>query len=503
MRYLIKNGSIIDPIQRVATVGHVLIEDGKVVQLFNMAELTTDEHPFGDDVEVIYAQGCIVAPGFTDLHVHIREPGEEDKETIASGTRAAARGGFTSICIMPDTHPAYDTATVVRQVRQAAMYEGCVRVDVIGAATVGRAGHTLTEMAELVESGCIAFSDADNPISDPAVMRNALAYARMLGVPILSHCEDTRLNTGWAMHEGVVSTRLGLAGYPAAAEEVQIARDIALAELTGAHLHICHISTAGGVALIREAKRRGVRVTAEVTPHHLTLSESWVLGALAQHDHAAPSGTSLERRGTRKKKDPPRGEPGLRIPSWLDPTRLPPYDPRTRVNPPLRSEDDVEALLEGLCDDTIDAIATDHAPHRLSDKACEYGRAACGISSLETALGLVLTLVHNGSLDIMSVVAKLTEGPAQVLGRSPASLRPGAQADLVIFDPEQTWTVETSDFLSKGQNSPLQGQQLKGQVMCTMSGGDIVFRHELFGHSRMRAPQASRLDGILPDESES
>jgi dihydroorotase len=503
MRYLIKNGSIIDPIQRVATVGHVLIEDGKVVQLFNMAELTSDDHPFGDDVEIIYAQGCIIAPGFTDMHAHLREPGEEDKETIASGTLAAARGGFTSVCAMPDTHPTYDTATVVRQVRQTAMYEGSVRVDVIGAATLGRQGHTLTDMAELVESGCIAFSDADHPIGDPAIMRNALAYARMLGVPIMSHCEDTRLNTGWAMHEGVVSTRLGLVGYPAAAEEAQIARDIALAELTGAHLHICHVSTAGSVALIREAKRRGVRVTAAATPYHLTLSDEWVLGALARHDLATEPGAPPERRGGRKKKEPQRGEQGLRIPSWLDPTRLPPYDPSTRVNPPLRSEDDVEALLEGLSDNTIDAIATNHAPHRLGDKAREYGRAACGISGLETALGLVLTLVHSGSLDIMSVVAKLTEGPAQVLGRSPASLRPGAQADLVIFDPEQTWTVETSEFVSKGKNSPIQGQQLKGQVMCTMSGGDIVFRRESFGRTRMGGPQASRLDGILPDEIES
>jgi dihydroorotase len=301
----------------------------------------------------------------------------------------------------------------------------------------------------------------------------------------------------------VVSTRLGLVGYPAAAEEAQIARDIALAELTGAHLHICHVSTAGSVALIREAKRRGVRVTAAATPYHLTLSDEWVLGALARHDLATEPGAPPERRGGRKKKEPQRGEQGLRIPSWLDPTRLPPYDPSTRVNPPLRSEDDVEALLEGLSDNTIDAIATNHAPHRLGDKAREYGRAACGISGLETALGLVLTLVHSGSLDIMSVVAKLTEGPAQVLGRSPASLRPGAQADLVIFDPEQTWTVETSEFVSKGKNSPIQGQQLKGQVMCTMSGGDIVFRRESFGRTRMGGPQASRLDGILPDEIES
>src|SRR6266545_2161395 len=377
MRYLIKNGSIIDPARRVATVGNVLIEDGKVARVIDLADLAADSEPAGDGVEIINARGAVIAPGFIDLHTHLREPGEEHKETIATGTHAAAQGGFTTLCAMPDTVPPHDCAAVVRQVREIARRRGVVRVEPIGVITLGRAGQNLTEMAELV------------------VMRNALAYAAMLDVPIMSHCEDLRLNRGWAMHEGAISTRLGLPGYPSAAEEIQIARDIALAELTGAHIHICHVSTAGGVALIRAAKPRGRR---------------------------------------RKKS-----EPGLGVPSWLDPTRLPPYDSSTRVSPPLRGEEDVEALVEGLRDGTIDAIATDHAPHSQIDKECEYRLAAPGISGLETALELVLTLVHRGEMDLVNLVAMLTEGPATVLGRTPATLRPGSSADIVIFDPDHSW----------------------------------------------------------------
>lgn len=496
MRYLIKNGSIIDPTQRVATVGHILIEDGKVLQLFDLSELTPENGPMGEDIEVVFAQGCVVAPGFTDLHTHLCEPGEEYNETITTGTLAAARGGFTTVCAMPNTFPAHDCMAVVRQVRQIAMYEGCIHVDVVGAITRGRQGATLTEMAELVDAGCIAFSDDDRPVADPLLMRQALAYARVLGVPIMSHCADQQLNAGWAMHEGAVSTRLGLPGYPAAAEAVQIARDIALAELTGAHLHICHVSTAGGVALIRSAKERGINVTAEVTPHHLTLTDRWVLGALAAHDvqrdGASGPGADLPAPHLR--------DPEARSPSWLDPTLLPPYDPSTRVAPPLRAEEDVEALLQGISDDTIDAIATDHTPQSIAQKAQVYGRAACGISGLETALGLVLTLVHTGAVDLMSVIAKLTEGPARVLGRAPASLRPGSRADLTILDPERVWTVDAASFVSSGKNTPLHGQRLKGQVMLTMSDGNIIFRRDDFGYTGSGAPHASRLDGIFPDD---
>jgi dihydroorotase len=259
------------------------------------------------------------------------------------------------------------------------------------------------------------------------------------------------------------------------------------------------------VALIRNAKERGVYVTADATPHHLTLTDEWVMGWLAartQESNTSSQTHDHEQRQARRKqaRDRDNGNQGLRLPSWLDPALLPPYDTSTRVNPPLRSEHDVEALLEGIIDNTIDAIATNHAPHALADKACEFSRAAWGISGLETALGLLLTLVHSGTLDMMSVVAKLTEGPAQVLGRSPSSLRPGARADLVIFHPDQAWTVDTADFVSRGKNSPLQGQQLKGQVMLTMSEGDIIFQRDDFGQHRSGGPQPSRLAGILPEE---
>lgn len=496
MRYLIKNGSIIDPAQRVATVGNVLIEDGKVSQVYDLADLAVDVGPMGDDIEVINARGAVIAPGFIDLHCHLREPGDEHKETIATGTRAAARGGFTTLLAMPDIRPTTDCAAVVRQVRELARRRGVVKVEPVGALTIDRAGTELTEMAELVEAGCIAFSDEGRSIANPMLMRNALTYAAMLGIPVLTHCEDAALTRGWAMHEGAISTRLGLQGYPAAAEEIVIARDIALAELSGAHLHICHVSTAGGVALIRNAKERGLRITAEVTPHHLTLSDRWVLGALGGRVEAAPEPREPAAKGRKRRKH----EPGLGLPAWLDPTLLPPYSTSTRINPPLRSEEDCEALIEGLRDGVIDAIATDHAPQSQVDKECEYRLAAPGISSLETALGLVLTLVHRGEMDLVQLIAKLTEGPANVLGRAPATLRPGTRADVVIFDPDQTWTVEPSDFVSKGKHTPIVGQQLKGQVMLTMSAGQIVFRRGNFGLGTGMLRTASRLEGILDSE---
>jgi dihydroorotase len=493
MRYLIKNGSIIDPARRVATVGDVLVADGKVEQVIDLAEMHADHEPPGDDVEIINARGCVIAPGFTDLHAHLGEPGDEHKETIASGTRAAAHGGFTTVCVMPDTRPAVDNAAVARHVRYIAQRDGHVHVDLIGALTVDRAGATLSAMIELAKAGCIAFSDADRSIEDPALMRNAMAYAAMLGLPVMTHCEDRRLSAGWAMHEGVVSTRLGLPGMPAAAEEALVARDIALAEVTGVHLHVCHVSTAGSVELIRAAKERGIHITAEVTPHHLTLTDRWVLGNLG-----AVAGEPRAPESGRKRKSTGAAELSLR--SWLDPTRLPPYDARTRLQPPLRTETDVEALIGGLRDGTIDAIATDHTPQAIVDQACEYGLAAPGMTGLETALGLVLTLVHRGEMDLVNMVAKLTEGPAQVLGRSPATLRPGARADLVIFDPDQSWTVDAAGCTSRARNTPLHGQKLKGRVMLTMVAGAIAFRHDRFGSGATQQPQASRLKGILNND---
>jgi len=495
MRYLIKNGSIIDPARRVATVGHVLVADGKVAQMIDLAELRAEELAPGEDVEVINARGCVVAPGFTDLHAHLREPGEEHKETVASGTMAAARGGFTTVCAMPDTRPAIDNPAVVRLVQEVARAGAHVRVDVIGALTQGREGKALSDMLELAEAGCIAFSDGGRPLADSGLMRNALAYAAAVGLPVMAHCEDPRLSAGWAMHEGAVSTRLGLPGFPAAAEESIIARDIALAEATGAHLHICHVSTAGGVALLRAAKARGAPVTAEVTPHHLTLTDRWVLGRLGPQEPAPAPAARPGRKGRR-----PNPSPELGLRSWLDPTLLPPYDASTRVSPPLRGEEDVEALIEGLRDGTIDAIASDHTPQARVDKECEYGLAAPGIAGLETALGLVLTLVHRGELDLVNMVAKLTEGPAQVLGRSPASLRPGAPADIVVFDPEASWTVDGAQLASRSRATPLQGQRLKGQVMLTMAAGTVRFRRPGFGAGGTGRPTASRLEGILSSD---
>jgi dihydroorotase len=292
------------------------------------------------------------------------------------------------------------------------------------------------------------------------------------------------------MHEGAVSTRLGLPGAPAAAEELMIARDIALAEDTGAHLHICQVSTAGGVASIRAAKERGVHVTAEVTPHHLTLTDVWVLGSLAQRP--APPPPRLIRGKARRSRSPELG-----LPDWLIPATLPPYDTSTRIRPPLRTAHDVEALIAGLNDGTIDAIASGHSPQSRVEKECEYGVAAPGISSLETTLGLVLTLVHRGEMDLVNTVARLTEGPAQVIGRSPATLRPGSRADIVIFDPDQLWVVDAARFASRSKSTPLHGQQLKGQVMLTMAAGAVVFRRDDFGHSARSGPQSSKLSGIL------
>jgi dihydroorotase len=512
VRYLIKNGSILDPADRVISLGHVLVEDGTIAQVFDLAEMTPDLEPMGEDLEIIYAQACIVAPGFTDMQAHLGKPGADLHDTLATETMAAARGGFTTLCVLPTTKPPCDTPATYHYLRQLTKEQSSVHIDLIGAMTVGRQGQQLTEMAELVRAGCIAFGDDEFSQIDIAMMRNALSYASMLDTPIMIHCGGNFLSNGWAMHEGDVSTRLGLPGYPSAVEETQIAGAISLAEMTGARVHICHVSTAGGVRLIRMAKRRGVQVTADVTPHHLTLTDRWVSGALALYDdyhisdktqNAQDKKRKTVKLDTQELKVPLQELPNdLRSPLWLDPTLLAPYHPTTRVNPPLRSLEDQEALIKGLSDGTIDAIATDHAPHDIMDKARSYHDAACGISGLETALGLVLMLVNVGALDLMNVIAKFTEGPAQILGRSPSTLRPGTPADIVIFDPEYLWTVDTAAFVSQGTNSPLHGQQLKGQVMMTMVAGEMVYRRESFGQEYQGRPRASVLSGILNNGEE-
>ncbi len=489
MRYLIKHGSIIDSARRIATVGDLLIVDGVIERMLDMTALEAASVPLaGEDLVVIYAGGAVVAPGFIDLNAQLGEPGFEHRETIASATQAAARGGFTTVCAMPATNPCPDTPAAVAHVQAIARRTGHVPVEVIGALTQGREGRALSDMIELAEAGCVAFSDGGRAVVDAGLMRNALAYAAALGLPVLAHCEDPRLTVGWAMHEGAISTRLGLPGAPAAAEAAAIAREIALAELTGARLHFCQVSTADGVALIRAARARGAPITAEVSPHHLTLTDRWVLGSLAAHDLQAAASPPPHQQ---------HADPQRRLPSRLDPHLLSPYDPATRISPPLRTEVDREALVEGLRDGTLDAIASGHTPRALVEKACEYGLALPGISSLETALALALTLVHRAELDLVELVARFTEGPARVLGRAPVSLRPGARADLVIFDPHKPWTVDATDFASFARHTPLQGQHLKGRVMLTMVGGQVVFRDPDFGHLPHSQPSPSRLDGLL------
>ena len=430
---LIKGGRPLDPANGVDLTGDVLIEDG-VVKAAG-ASLAAE------GAKVFDARGMVVAPGFIDLHTHLREPGFEYKEDIESGTRAAARGGFTTVCAMPNTEPAMDNRGTIDYVMQRAADAGSVRVLPIGAVTKSRAGKQLAEFGELADAGCIGFSDDGNPVADAAIMRRALEYASTFGLPIIDHCEDPQL-AGGVMHEGWVSTRLGLKGIPSASEENMVARDIALARQTGAHVHIAHLSTAGAVELVRGAKAEGVRVTAEVTPHHLAL------------DHEAV----MHRNG----------QPGLA------------YDTNAKMYPPLRSAGDVAACIEGLKDGTIDAIATDHAPHAVQEKLCEFDAAANGIVGLETALALALS----SGLSLERIVEALTIGPARALGLDRwvpgiGTFTAGAPGDAVIFDPKREWTAERDGLASKGKNTPLLGRTLRGQVVATVCRGEIV--HSLEG----------------------
>ena len=435
-RLLIRGGRVLDPANGVDRVGDVLIEDGVVVE----AGARVDA-----DAKVIDARGLVVAPGFVDLHTHLREPGFEYKEDIESGTRAAVRGGFTTVCAMPNTEPAMDSRATVEYVLRRSAEAGSVRVLPIGAVTKGRAGKLLAELGELADAGCIGFSDDGNPVADASIMRRALEYASTFELPIIDHCEDPQM-AGGVMHEGWVSTRLGLKGIPSASEENMVARDIALARQTGAHVHIAHVSTAGAVELVRGAKAEGVRVTAEVTPHHLALNHEAVM-------HSA--GAS--------------GRAGVGLA----------YDTNAKMYPPLRSAEDVAACVEGLKDGTIDAIATDHAPHAVQEKLCEFDSAANGMIGLETALSLALS----AGVSVERVVEALTVGPVRALGLERwvpgiGTLAAGAPGDVVVFDPEREWTVERETLASKGKNTPLLGQTLRGQVVATVYGGAVVYAVE-------------------------
>jgi dihydroorotase len=392
----------------------------------------------------------VLAPGFVDLHVHLREPGFEEKETIATGAAAAARGGFTTICCMPNTLPVLDSAATLQYVLARAR-DVPARVRPIAAISRGEAGGELTEMAELAAAGAVAFSDDGRPVSSSRLMRSALEYAAPLGLPVVEHCQDEELTHGGQMHEGPVATLLGLKGWPAAGEEVMLARDLALVRLTGARYHAAHLSTATAVALVREAKRAELPVTAEVTPHHLLLTDAWVAG-----ERTGPLAEALAALGSAL----PTGER---------------FDTSTKVNPPLRSAADCAALLAGVLDGTIDAIATDHAPHSLVDKACEFDEAAFGITGLETALAALLALVHAGKLPLPTLIAALTERPARAWGLAAGTLQAGMLADLTLLDPEEVWTVTTARFASRGHNTPLAGVTLRGRVRQTWLGGRKVY----------------------------
>jgi dihydroorotase len=423
MTLLIKNGRVIDP-GRVNGTADVLIQNGKITAVG--PQLRAPKQP---DVKVIDATGLLVLPGFVDLHVHLREPGFEYKETIRTGAASAVAGGFTSICCMPNTNPVNDNQSVtdfiVEQARQAAM----ARVYPIGAITKGSEGKELAEIGELRDAGCVAISDDGRPVMNSEVMRRAMEYALAFDLPVVDHCEDFDLAKGGCMNEGLVSTSLGLPGIPAAAEEVMVARNILLAQLTGARLHLPHVSTAGSVRMVREAKTRGVRVSAEACPHHFTLTEEAVRG----------------------------------------------FKTEAKMNPPLRTWQDVQALKEGLKDGTIDIIATDHAPHAAQDKEQDFASAPFGIVGLETALPLTLTLVEEGILSLEAAVAKLTTAPAQLFKLPKGTLAPGADADVVLVDAETNWEVDPARFRSKSRNTPFGGWKVKGRATVTIVGGRIVY----------------------------
>jgi len=421
MKLLIKGGKVIDPANGMVQDADILAVDGRIAE--TGPDLKTD------GAEIIDATGKLVFPGFIDMHVHLREPGFEAKETIATGTRAAAMGGFTGVACMPNTNPVIDNQALVEFIKSRAASAGIVNVFPIGAITKGSAGRELAEIGDMKSAGAVAISDDGHPVMDAQVMRLAMVYANMFGIPVISHCEDLNLVAEGVMHEGYYSTVYGLKGISRAAEEIMVARDIMLAELTGARVHIAHISTKGSVDLVRVAKKRGISVTAEVSPHHFTLTDEAV--------------------GT--------------------------YDTATKVNPPLRGVSDVEAVKNGLGDGTIDVIATDHAPHTVEEKDVEYNYAPFGMVGLETAVGLAFgELVRPGILSPEELANKISVNPARILGLNKGHLGPGADADITVVDPDLSGAVDVHGFASRGKNSPFGGRVLKGLPVATIVGGRVV-----------------------------
>jgi dihydroorotase len=424
---LIRGGRVIDPSRGTDGIADVYLSEGRIeaVGLNIVGE---------DGCTVVEAAGKVVAPGLIDLHTHLREPGQEDVETVATGAMAAAAGGFSAVCAMPNTDPVTDNQAAIGFIVSQAQRAGRARVYPIGAISLGQKGQQLAEFGELVGAGAVAVSDDGKPVMSSHLMRTALEYARTFGIPVADHCEDMTLAQGGAMHEGLVSTRLGLKGIPAAAEEIMVARDIILAELTGGHVHLCHMSTRGSVELIRRAKEKGIRVTAEACPHHFTLTHERCEG----------------------------------------------YDTNAKMNPPLREAEDREAIRRGLKDGTIDVIATDHAPHHYDAKEREFDDAPNGIIGLETALGLAVSeLVETGLLTLPELVARMSTLPARIFGLPGGTLSVGAPADVVVFDPKARWTVTPSTFFSKSRNTPFTGRELTGRADLTIVRGQVVFQRTL------------------------
>jgi dihydroorotase len=423
---LIRGGRVVDPSQGVDRIDDVLVRDGLIVSIGHGGG-----QPIGRADETVEAAGLVVCPGLVDMHVHLREPGREEDETIETGTRAALAGGFTSVACIPNTEPPIDTQAAVEFIRQKASRADTCNVFVVACVSRGREGKELAEIGRLVEAGAVAFSDDGSPVYDAELMRRALEYCRMFDKPVLAHEEVLELSRGGIMHEGLVSLVLGLPGMPAAAEDVMIGRDITLAETTGGRVHVMHVSTAGGVALIRDAKRRGVRITAEACPHHFTLTDESLRG----------------------------------------------FDANCKMSPPLRTAADVEAIITGLADGTIDCIATDHAPHAREKKLLEIDRAPFGILGLETAVGLTVTrLVATGRIGWPRLVEAMSLLPSRILGIARGTLQPGSVADITLIDPARSWRVDRSRLCSKSINTPFDGWTLQGRAVATIVAGRIKYR---------------------------
>jgi dihydroorotase len=425
-KLLIKNGRVLDPASKTDRTADVLLDDGKVAQI--------DAGIDAAGAEIFDASGLVVAPGFIDMHVHLREPGFEHAETIESGARAAAAGGFTSVCCMPNTKPVNDNATVTSYIVERARRYAVVNVFPIGAITKGSAGEELSAIGSMKAAGVIAISDDGRPVMNARVMRRAMETARSFGLPVIDHCEDLNLSAGGDMHEGMQSVRLGLHGIPAASEDVMVARDIVLAEMTGAQYHVAHISTRHSIAMVAFAKARGLNVSCEVTPHHFSIADA----------------------------------------------DMAPFDSNYKMKPPLRSVCDVSSVIEGIASGAVDVLATDHAPHPGSEKMQEFEKCPFGITGLETAIGLTLErLVHTGKIDLMKMVQLYTTGPDRVLRLNRGTLAPGAIADVTILDAERRWTYDVNRSCSKSKNSPFHGHEFHGGPVATIVNGSFVWRSDM------------------------